>query len=104
MLSEVRKGFIVFPCVDECVSSTKFYTIADTFAQQLIKVFMWVGGLRVDKGNGKVWGGGVGSSGVMELLGALRKFSFGGPRHLLSIDIYFKTLILVVFTESSGAL
>ena len=37
-------------------------------------------------------------SGVTELLGALRKFSFGGPRHLLSINIYFKTLISVVFS------
>ena len=42
------------------------------------------------------------SSTVTELLGTLTKFSFGDPRHLLSIDIYFKTLISVVFTESSG--
>ena len=42
-------------------------------------------------------------SDVTELLGTLRKFSFGGSRHLLSINIYFKTLISVVFTESSGA-
>ena len=46
----------------------------------------------------------VPSSGVTELQGALRKFSFGGPRHLLSINIYYKTLISVVFTESSEAL
>ena len=41
-------------------------------------------------------------SGVAELLKALRKFLFGGSRRPLSIDIYFKTLISVVFTESSG--
>ena len=38
----------------------------------------------------------------MELLGALRRFSFGGPITPLSVDIYFKTLISIVFTDSSG--
>ena len=42
-------------------------------------------------------------SGVVGLLGALKKFSFVGPLHPLSVDIYFKTLISVVFTDSSGA-
>ena len=43
-------------------------------------------------------------SSVTELLGTLSRFSFGGARPpLLSIGIYFKTLISIVFTDSSGA-
>ena len=42
-------------------------------------------------------------SGVTELLGALRRFLLGAPVTPLSIDIYFKNSILIVFTDLLGA-
>ena len=43
------------------------------------------------------------TNGVTELLGALRRFLFGGAITPLSIDICFETLISIIFTDSSGA-
>ena len=52
---------------------------------------------------GRLVGWQVGSS-VTELLGALRRFFLGGgPVTPLSMDIYFKNLISITFTDSLGA-
>ena len=45
----------------------------------------------------------IAASGVTELSGALKRFLFGSSHYPFSTDIYLKTLISVVFTDSSGA-